>query len=154
MTSAESLEQYCDGDRILLQGRPLEGSNLLTVAVALLSPLRFTDMNAELLLRACECGFPVVPTVCPMSLLERAHAKAEERGADPVSPHPDAVQAAIRDYLVRGYAVLVWNADHPGPGRCAGGGRPQRARRLGRKVASCGKMNSSRPTKTSAVRNG
>lgn len=67
VTSLESLDQYCDVARILLQGAPLEGSGLMTVAVATLSPLRFTDLNAELLLRACAFGFPIIPTVCPMA---------------------------------------------------------------------------------------
>jgi trimethylamine--corrinoid protein Co-methyltransferase len=67
VTSMASFEQYLDVGRILLQGKPLEGSGLMTVAVAPLSPLRFTDLNAELLLRSCELGFPVVPTVCPMA---------------------------------------------------------------------------------------
>ncbi|MBI3921416.1 MAG: trimethylamine methyltransferase family protein [Armatimonadetes bacterium] len=67
VTSIESLEQYYDIGRLILRGRDLKGSKLMTVAVAPLSPLGFTDMNAELLLRTCKYDFTVVPTVCPMA---------------------------------------------------------------------------------------
>ena len=66
-TSPAQLRQYVEIGEILLQGRPLKGSKLMTVAVALLTPLQFNDLNAELLLEACRHDFAVIPTVCPMA---------------------------------------------------------------------------------------
>lgn len=67
VTSIASLEQYYDVGRIILQGKDLKGSKLMTVAVAPLSPLGLTDMNVEFLLRTCQYDFVVIPTVCPMA---------------------------------------------------------------------------------------
>jgi trimethylamine--corrinoid protein Co-methyltransferase len=67
VTSAAQLRQYFEIGEILLQGRPLKGSKLMTVAVAPLTPLQFNDLNAELLLGTCPHSFPVIPTVCPMA---------------------------------------------------------------------------------------
>ncbi|MFZ5917371.1 MAG: trimethylamine methyltransferase family protein [Chloroflexota bacterium] len=65
--SLESFEQWLEIGRILIQGRDLIGSRLITLGVPVLSPLRLTEMNAELLLRACAYDFPVVSTICPMA---------------------------------------------------------------------------------------
>ena len=65
--SVESLERWFEAGRILLRGKALEGSRLMSVGVAVRSPLTLTRMNADLLLAACERDLPVVPTVCPMA---------------------------------------------------------------------------------------
>lgn len=62
----ESFRQYVDIGRILTQGREVDGS-LMTTAVAVVSPLTLNDLNAELLLGACENNFVVTPTICPMA---------------------------------------------------------------------------------------
>jgi trimethylamine--corrinoid protein Co-methyltransferase len=51
---------------ILFDGRDPGGAPM-TVAVGSLSPLACSDLNADFLLDACEHGFPVVPTVCPIA---------------------------------------------------------------------------------------
>lgn len=48
----------------------------MTVAVAVRSPLTLTNMNAELLLAACEHDLPVVPTICPMAGTTAPYSKA------------------------------------------------------------------------------
>lgn len=65
--SPESLERYLKIGDILLQGKNLKGSGLMTIGVAIVSPLALTNLNVELLLKACEYGFAVVPTTCPMA---------------------------------------------------------------------------------------
>ena len=51
----------------ILSGGNLSGSRLMTVGVAVLSPLTLTKPNGELLLTACEHDFPIQPTICPMA---------------------------------------------------------------------------------------
>jgi trimethylamine---corrinoid protein Co-methyltransferase len=65
--SPEGFKRWLDIAKILLQGRELAGSNLMTVAVAVVSPLTLTEFNGDLLISACENGFPIFPTICPMS---------------------------------------------------------------------------------------
>ena len=65
--SLESFEQWLRIARVLSQGGELKGSGLMTVGVPMMSPLVLTEMNADLLMRACELDFPVVPTICPMA---------------------------------------------------------------------------------------
>lgn len=65
--SPESLERYLKIGNILLRGNSLKGSGLMTIGVAIVSPLTLTDLNVELLFKACEYGFAVVPTTCPMA---------------------------------------------------------------------------------------
>ena len=67
VTSLAQLHQYFEIGEILLQGRPLKGSRLMSVAVAPLTPLALTDLNAELLLEACKYDFAILPTSCPMA---------------------------------------------------------------------------------------
>lgn len=67
VTSMQQYQQYRDIGSILLDGRDVAGSGLMTVAVALLTPLALTDLNAELLLAACRDGFAIVPTSCPIA---------------------------------------------------------------------------------------
>lgn len=75
-TSVESLDRWLRLGRVLLNGRELRGSRLMTVGVAVLSPLTLTGMNGELLLRACEHDLPVVPTICPMAGTTAPYSKA------------------------------------------------------------------------------
>ncbi len=65
--SLESYQQWLEIGAILADGRELYGSRLLTVGVAVLSPLTLAGINGDLLLQACEYDFPVVPTICPMA---------------------------------------------------------------------------------------
>lgn len=74
--SLESFEQWLRIARVLSQGAELEGSRLMTVGVPVMSPLALTEMNADLLLRACELDFPVVPTICPMAGSTAPYSKA------------------------------------------------------------------------------
>jgi trimethylamine--corrinoid protein Co-methyltransferase len=66
-TSVESFEGWLEIGQILTQDRDLAQSRLITVGVPVLSPLRLTGMNAELLLGSCAHDFPVVSTICPMA---------------------------------------------------------------------------------------
>lgn len=64
-----SLQQYIkfkEIAEILKDGLPAE-KNILSVAVAIVSPLKLGDWNAEVLLDACENNIPVFPTICPMA---------------------------------------------------------------------------------------
>lgn len=61
---------------ILTGGGELRGSRLITLGVAVLSPLILTRDNGELLLTACEFDLPVVPTVCPMAGTTSPYSKA------------------------------------------------------------------------------
>jgi len=63
----ESFLQWLELGAILADGRDLHGSRLLTVGVAVLSPLTLAGMNGDLLVQACDYDFPVVPTICPMA---------------------------------------------------------------------------------------
>ncbi len=67
VTSLDSLRMWWELGDILLRGRPLAGSGIFTVAVAVVSPLTVTGLNCSLLKKAADCGFPVIPTICPMS---------------------------------------------------------------------------------------
>jgi len=75
-TSVESLERWLRVGRILLRGGELNGNRLMTVGVAVLSPLTLTEMNGEFLLIACHDDLPVVPTVCPMAGTTSPYSKA------------------------------------------------------------------------------
>lgn len=66
-TSLESYQEWLEIGKILAQGDDLAGSKLISAAVAVVSPLTLADFNAEILLSACEHGFAVIPTVCPMA---------------------------------------------------------------------------------------
>ena len=75
-TSRESLERWFRVGRILLGEEGLKGSRLMSVGVAVRSPLVLTKLNAEFLLAACEHDLPVVPTVCPMAGSAAPYSKA------------------------------------------------------------------------------
>jgi trimethylamine--corrinoid protein Co-methyltransferase len=66
-TSLESFEEWLEIGQVLAQGRDLAQSRLITVGIPVLSPLRLTETNAELLLRCCALDFPIVSTICPMA---------------------------------------------------------------------------------------
>jgi trimethylamine--corrinoid protein Co-methyltransferase len=66
-TSVESFERWLEIGQVLVQGRDLARSRLYTIGIPVLSPLRLTGANAELLLRSCAYDFPIVSTVCPMA---------------------------------------------------------------------------------------
>ena len=65
--SLDSFRQWMDIGNLIAPNGNLKGSRLMSVAVAIVSPLVLTDINAELLLRATENDFPVIPTICPMT---------------------------------------------------------------------------------------
>jgi len=62
-----SWRQWLEIGAILCHGTPFAGSGLITVGVAVISPLTVSALNAQLLLEACEHGCPIVPTVCPQA---------------------------------------------------------------------------------------
>ncbi len=64
-TGPESFAQWLDILPILARGG--ESGHLLTLAVAVASPLVLNSINCALLKRGVERGFPIVPTVCPMA---------------------------------------------------------------------------------------
>jgi trimethylamine---corrinoid protein Co-methyltransferase len=74
--SEESLDRWLRVGRVLLGGGELGGSRLMTVGVAVRSPLVLTSLNAELLFTACKNDLPVVPTVCPMAGSTAPYSKA------------------------------------------------------------------------------
>jgi trimethylamine--corrinoid protein Co-methyltransferase len=67
-TTVESFHQWLEIGPILAGTwpPPADGA-LISVAVAVISPLAISEFNAEVLLGACANGCPVVPTVCPMA---------------------------------------------------------------------------------------
>ena len=76
---AGSLEGYRQWEEIgdlIAPGGKLKDSGLMTVAVAVVSPMVLTEINAELLLGATGHGFPVIPTVCPMAGTTSPYSKA------------------------------------------------------------------------------
>ena len=60
---------------ILNRGGGLDKSGLMSVAVAVISPLTLTDINVELLLGAANKSFPIVPTICPMAGMTSPYSK-------------------------------------------------------------------------------
>ncbi|HEO69953.1 MAG TPA: hypothetical protein ENN80_01720 [Candidatus Hydrogenedentes bacterium] len=65
--SLESFKQWLAIGRVVAEGKNVALGELMSAAVAVLSPLTLTEMNAALLLACCEHGIPVIPTVCPMA---------------------------------------------------------------------------------------
>ena len=66
-TSLEGFNQWLEIASILAQGKDLAKSKLITVAVAIVSPLTIGNMNSEILLGATANNFVVIPTICPMA---------------------------------------------------------------------------------------
>ena len=75
-TSTASLDRWLEIGRILLNRGELKGSDLMTVAILILSPMRVTGTNVDLLLRACEFELPISPTTCPMAGTTAPYSKA------------------------------------------------------------------------------
>ena len=63
--TVESFQQWMEIGRILSRGRGLSG--LMTVGIAVVSPLTLDRLNSELLVRAVEERLTVVPTICPIA---------------------------------------------------------------------------------------
>jgi len=61
----ESFEQWMQIGRILSRGEPLD--DLITVGVAVASPLVLDELNCELFVRSVEEGLSIVPTICPIA---------------------------------------------------------------------------------------
>lgn len=101
--SIESLERWLRLAPLLAGGLPVEESRLITVSVAMLSPLTLTHLNGDLLLQATRHHLPVVPTVCPMAGTTAPYSKA---GALLLA-HAEVVFLAALTQLVRpGHAFL------------------------------------------------
>lgn len=62
--SVESLERWLRLGELLGDGRPPGDTRIMSVAVAIISPLVLSEMNGELLLRTCHSGLAVFPTIC------------------------------------------------------------------------------------------
>jgi trimethylamine--corrinoid protein Co-methyltransferase len=67
VASWESYLQWLKIGKILAGDRELKGSNLFSVAVAIVSPLMISELNVKLMKSACDHGFTVIPTICPMA---------------------------------------------------------------------------------------
>jgi trimethylamine---corrinoid protein Co-methyltransferase len=67
VTSMESFKQWMEIGKILVQGGDLANSGIMTIGVAVVSPLRLARFNCQILLEAAEKNFTVVPTICPMA---------------------------------------------------------------------------------------
>jgi len=61
----ESFDMWRDILRLLSRGGCISG--LASAGIAVQSPLMLNELNGDLLLRAIEEGFAVVPTICPMA---------------------------------------------------------------------------------------
>jgi len=72
----ESFRRWLEIGRIVLDGADLKGSGLISLGVAVVSPLELNELNAELLIGACEHSFPVVPTICPMAGATSPYSRA------------------------------------------------------------------------------
>jgi trimethylamine--corrinoid protein Co-methyltransferase len=66
-TTIESFRQWSEIGAILADGSGIPLNALISVAVAVVSPLVVSEFNAELLLGACASACPVIPTICPMA---------------------------------------------------------------------------------------
>jgi len=74
---SSSLEQYRifkEIVEILKDGLPAE-KNILSVAIAVVSPLKLGNWNAEVLLDTCRNNIPVFPTICPMAGMTSPYSK-------------------------------------------------------------------------------
>lgn len=65
--SIEDFMQWMEIGDILVQGGDLAKSKLMTVAVAVVSPLVLPNFNCQVLLETTARNFTVVPTICPMA---------------------------------------------------------------------------------------
>lgn len=76
VTTVEDFQRFLDIGRILAQSDDLSKTRLMSVGVAVISPLTVSDSSMELLLGACANNFPVYPTVCPMAGTTGPYSKA------------------------------------------------------------------------------
>ncbi len=65
--SLESLNQWMVIANILSQGSDIKNSGLMTLAVAVISPLRLSGLNCQIMMEAAARNFTVIPTICPMA---------------------------------------------------------------------------------------
>lgn len=65
--SIEDFRRWMEIGEILVQGTDLAKSRLMTVAVAIVSPLTIQNFNGDVLLEATARNFAVHPTICPMA---------------------------------------------------------------------------------------
>jgi len=63
----EDFRRWMEIGEILVQGGDLAKSKLMTVAVAIVSPLTLPEFNCQVLLEAAARNFTVIPTICPMA---------------------------------------------------------------------------------------
>ncbi|MEW6750047.1 MAG: trimethylamine methyltransferase family protein [Candidatus Latescibacterota bacterium] len=102
-TSAASFGRWERLLEVLATNGAPPGVPLVTLGVAVLSPLTLTPDNGELLLAACRGGFPVVPTVCPMAGTTAPYTL----GGTLLQAHAEALLVAALVQLVRpGHPVL------------------------------------------------
>lgn len=67
---AASMESYKRWEKIvqiLLQGKDPGQNRIMSVAIAIISPLTISDENCEMLIHACRNNFAIIPTICPMA---------------------------------------------------------------------------------------
>jgi trimethylamine--corrinoid protein Co-methyltransferase len=74
--SVEGFNQWMDIGRILAPNGDLKNSKLMSVAVAIVSPLVLSTVNAELLLGSTANSFTVIPTICPMAGTTSPYSKS------------------------------------------------------------------------------
>lgn len=74
--SREGLKQWLEIVEILSQEQGNTKRKLATLGAAVLSPLSISEFNVDILLSACDNGFAVVPTVCPMAGTTAPYSKA------------------------------------------------------------------------------
>lgn len=101
--SLERLRLWQALGQVLNGGEPLDGSGLMSCAVAVLSPLTLSSLNAELLLAACEHGMPILPTVCPMAGATAPYTLA---GTLLLAHCENLLMAALTQLLRPGHAFL------------------------------------------------
>ena len=65
--SIKDFRRWMEIGEILVQGGDLAKSKLMTVAVAIVSPLTLPEFNGQVLLEAAARNFTVIPTICPMA---------------------------------------------------------------------------------------
>lgn len=70
----ENFREWLEIGQILSRGN-LKGSRLMSVAVAVVSPLIISDINIELLMGAVQNEFAVIPTICPIAGMTSPYSK-------------------------------------------------------------------------------
>jgi trimethylamine--corrinoid protein Co-methyltransferase len=74
--SVAGFRQWLQIGELVAPAGGLKGSALMSVAVAVVSPLILSSVNAELLLGATGNRFAVIPTICPMAGTTSPYSKA------------------------------------------------------------------------------